>query len=330
MKMSYKIALIVSVVVCILAFAVFKDKSQPEPTRAADIPNGTSQTPEQRKSLRVDSKGDGSLKSMVKANTTAPTNTADRSLAADARSRVLASLAKDAPQDAPQTDTQRPGTTGRSTANATSSDSPLGEGISRTIALARTEPGTPRTLTKIQAAAKASRPDPDSVPGPPQPSDASPRPRVKTLTIGGPRVAVTKSKNAKSQTDNPNTYVVQPGDTFSSIAIKLYQDELRWADISQANPMVEPTRLKVGQVLRLPGASEKLSDQEPVPPGPGAIQTYTIRPGNSLSTVAEKYYGDPTLWRIIYNFNRDKIGENPNAIQAGMTLKVPPKLSGAQ
>ena len=66
------------------------------------------------------------------------------------------------------------------------------------------------------------------------------------------------------------------------------------------------------------------------PPGPGGIQTYTIRTGDSLSTVAETYYGDPTLWRTIYNFNRDKIGENPNAIQAGMALKVPPRVQGAR
>ncbi|GAB4191884.1 MAG: hypothetical protein Kow00105_05960 [Phycisphaeraceae bacterium] len=124
-------------------------------------------------------------------------------------------------------------------------------------------------------------------------------------------------------------YTVQPGDTFSKIAARHYGDESRWFDIAQANPTVDPTRLRVGQTLKLPSPDSLKKHDEPIPPAPGSVQTYTIRPGDSLSTVAQKFYGDPTLWRVIYNFNRDKIGDNPNAIQAGMVLKVPPRVRGA-
>ena len=125
-------------------------------------------------------------------------------------------------------------------------------------------------------------------------------------------------------------YTVQPGDTFSSIAISHYGTEKHWIDIAQANPLVDPTRLKVGQVLRMPDMSTLPPQTEAVPDAPDGVRTYKIRPGDSLSTVAEKFYNDPTLWRTIYNFNRDKIGPNPNAIQAGMTVKVPPRVKGAQ
>ena len=323
MKMSYKIALIVSVVACILAFAVFKGKSQPEPTQAANTPTDQAPAPAERKNLRADSKGDGSLKSMVNAITPASTNGTAGSLASDARNRVLASLNK----ESPGTDPQEPKTADSSQAGDATSTSPLGNGASAAIALARTETATNTTDATPKPATNVSHQDLDAVFGSTDHSDrATP---VKTLTIGATTDANAQPTTAKSEADTPETYIVQPDDTFSSIAVKLYNDELRWADVAQANPEVEPTRLKIGQVLRLPGA-ERLADEETVLPGPGGLQTYTIKPGDSLSTVAQQFYDDPTLWRTIYNFNRDTIGENPNAIQAGMPLKIPPTIKGAR
>ncbi len=140
-----------------------------------------------------------------------------------------------------------------------------------------------------------------------------------------------RSEHTEHRTASAVTlYTVQPGDTFSKIAAKHYGDESRWFDIAQANPTVDPTRLRVGQTLKLPSPDSLKQHDEPIPPAPGSVQTYTIRPGDSLSTVAQKFYGDPTLWRVIYNFNREKIGDNPNAIQAGMVLKVPPRVRGAE
>ncbi|MGD9658432.1 MAG: phosphate ABC transporter substrate-binding protein PstS [Methylocystis sp.] len=49
------------------------------------------------------------------------------------------------------------------------------------------------------------------------------------------------------------TYTVARGDTFKSIAVKLYRDSARWRDIVAANPKLNPRRrLRAGQILKLP------------------------------------------------------------------------------
>ncbi len=321
MKISYKIALIVSVAVCALALVMFMGKNQPDPTQATNAQDSEATTPETRKTLRAGAPGDGSLKSMVKAQTASTSNEPHGTIAEDARSRVLASRTSDATRSGASnsgssaSDTDGP--------QASTAVSPLGSGSSGAIALARTGPGTTKQTTKTTPAKNINQQDLDAALG------SSDRPAVpwpdKTSSSNAPKDSATNTPTASDSTDASGTYLVQPGDTVSSIANKLYNDERRWVDISQAN-FVDPTKLKVGQVLKLPGDRAQLSSEEPAPPGPGGIQTYTIRPGDSLSTVAQEYYGDPTLWRTIYNFNSDKIGKNPNAIQADMVLKIPPAI----
>ena len=41
---------------------------------------------------------------------------------------------------------------------------------------------------------------------------------------------------------------------------------------------------------------------------------YMIRPDDFLSKIAEQEYGDRTVWRQIYNWNRERIGRDPNLI----------------
>lgn len=48
---------------------------------------------------------------------------------------------------------------------------------------------------------------------------------------------------------------------------------------------------------------------------------YTVVSGDSLSKIAAKYYGDRSMWRRIYEDNRDVIS-NPNRIRAGMKIKI--------
>jgi nucleoid-associated protein YgaU len=47
--------------------------------------------------------------------------------------------------------------------------------------------------------------------------------------------------------------------------------------------------------------------------------------GDTLATIAEKVYGDSSLWRPIYDANRSAIGENPDTVRIGTTLRIPPK-----
>lgn len=68
---------------------------------------------------------------------------------------------------------------------------------------------------------------------------------------------------------------------------------------------------------------------------------YRVKPGENLSMIADRLYGDPTLWERLHAENMDVIGASPDAMRAGMVLTVPcmdgrpnaltePKVSDAQ
>lgn len=51
-------------------------------------------------------------------------------------------------------------------------------------------------------------------------------------------------------------------------------------------------------------------------------QTYTVKSGDCLWSIAKKYYGNGASYTKIYNANRDKI-KNPNLIYVGQVLTIP-------
>mgnify|MGYP000869555914 FL=1 len=53
-----------------------------------------------------------------------------------------------------------------------------------------------------------------------------------------------------------------------------------------------------------------------------AVQVYTIKPGDTLSAICRKYYGDASLYPKLASYNGIK---NPHLIYAGNTIKLPDK-----
>jgi nucleoid-associated protein YgaU len=128
------------------------------------------------------------------------------------------------------------------------------------------------------------------------------------------------------------TYTIQPGDTFSSIAREKLGSESKYHLIAEANPMVDPSRLKVGLVIRLPHPDHP-QNNPPVPAGSTPARStagagpaeYTVQSGDTLSRIARVHYGDPNLWEVIYLANKAKIGSNPANLKVGMKLFIPPE-----
>jgi hypothetical protein len=58
-----------------------------------------------------------------------------------------------------------------------------------------------------------------------------------------------------------------------------------------------------------------------VPPSPA--KTHTVVAGDTLSKIAQKFYGNPALWTRIYAANRNIIGSNPNLVRPGQNLVIP-------
>ena len=55
-----------------------------------------------------------------------------------------------------------------------------------------------------------------------------------------------------------------------------------------------------------------------------ATKVYTVVSGDSLSKIARREYGDANAWKRIFEANRDII-KDPDKIQPGQKLKIPPK-----
>ena len=53
------------------------------------------------------------------------------------------------------------------------------------------------------------------------------------------------------------------------------------------------------------------------------IAEHTVIPGDNLSFISEKYYGTQANFRILYEANKDVIGDNMNLIKPGQVLKIP-------
>ena len=51
-------------------------------------------------------------------------------------------------------------------------------------------------------------------------------------------------------------------------------------------------------------------------------QTYTVQPGDTLSKISQKFYGDAGRHMEIYYANRDKI-EDPDKLDVGWELIIP-------
>jgi LysM repeat protein len=102
----------------------------------------------------------------------------------------------------------------------------------------------------------------------------------------------------------PPTHVVQPGDNLYRIG-QLYN--ISWVQIAQANGLVNPNHIYVGQVLTIPATA----------PAPGPQLTHTVQPRETLFLIS-LHYGVP--WMNIASANN--IGA-PYVIYPGQTLVIP-------
>ena len=54
----------------------------------------------------------------------------------------------------------------------------------------------------------------------------------------------------------------------------------------------------------------------------GGMQTYTVKPGDSLSKISQQFYGSAGQYMKIFEANRDQLND-PDQIKPGQTLKIP-------
>lgn len=50
---------------------------------------------------------------------------------------------------------------------------------------------------------------------------------------------------------------------------------------------------------------------------------YTVEKGDTLYSIARKYYGKPWLWRLIWLHGRNRSIKDPNKLRIGQTIYLP-------
>ena len=121
------------------------------------------------------------------------------------------------------------------------------------------------------------------------------------------------------------TYVVAEGDDLWNIAEKFYGSGFNAYDISLANKVSDSSNLEVGIKLVIP----QVTPRQPTIGDISATSTsqvtyvenkYVVQPGDSLSIIAQKVYGDLYAWTRIMTANNLAA---PDTIEAGMVLIIP-------
>lgn len=65
-----------------------------------------------------------------------------------------------------------------------------------------------------------------------------------------------------------------------------------------------------------------MADEEVKDQGDDYTQYHEVVKGDTLWKIAEKYYGDGSLYTNIFEANRDRL-KNPDLIQVGQKLRIP-------
>jgi len=143
--------------------------------------------------------------------------------------------------------------------------------------------------------------------------------RVSTPLPPSPNSMVAETAGEQDQSANAATaasvrpYLVQSGDDLWSLADRFAGGGHNWRVIADANAtaMLDPSaRLTPGSLLMVPS--------EPTP----ALNTITVKHGDTLWGLAGEYLGDPARWHDLYNAN-SKIISNPRMIFPGQVLVLP-------
>jgi LysM repeat protein len=119
-------------------------------------------------------------------------------------------------------------------------------------------------------------------------------------------------------------YVIVKGDTFSTIAKKFHVPTKSLLD---ANPAVQPTKLKIGQTIHIPAVVSTAlamtgTIAAPMTDVGGTGQMYSVKSGDSLTRIASQFGVSVKALRSENSLKTDKI-------VVGQKLRIPGKTSSA-
>ena len=129
-------------------------------------------------------------------------------------------------------------------------------------------------------------------------------------------------------------HTVVKGDTLGEISTKYYGTSRKVTDIRRANGNIDPMRLSIGMDLKIPPLARTVSvastgSQTARPTlaasrrgSATARRTYTVKKGDSLYKIAQRFYGDGTRYKDLLRANRELL-HGSDILQPEMEIVVP-------
>jgi len=156
-------------------------------------------------------------------------------------------------------------------------------------------------------------------------------------------------------------HVIQPGDSFSKLAVK-YFGHAKYTDLIQnANPDLDPRKLLPGKKIVIPPNPEAAAGSAVVPspapsvvppPAPSPMHTgaeparapdlsrmlsarrlpspepaaaeraYTVKAGDNWETLARRFMGTPN-WTELYEHNKERLKGDRRNLRPGLVIELP-------
>ncbi len=189
---------------------------------------------------------------------------------------------------------------------------------------------TPPANSSFEAAPTTSKPivgvaerrgPPATVPRPRNPVQ-SPASTMERRTSGNS--SRTTPREIRKPITRARTHVVAPEDNFSALAERYYGSQSYAGILVQANPNVDPRRMKIGARVRIPplkpddaGAPARSEAREL------GTRRYYVQEGDSLYAIADAKLGTGARWSEIYELNKAVIGADPSSLKVGVVLTLP-------
>ena len=164
-------------------------------------------------------------------------------------------------------------------------------------------------------------PTPSSDTSSPVPSESSEGGSVDASeSTPDPTPTPTPTPKAESKPVASNeVYTIQAGDVIIAIAENWFGESGRHDEIIALNPGVDPAKLQIGQILKMPVKSKPRT--KPVDPTLQSDQ-YRIAPNDNFTKIARAVLGDEARASEIATLNPDL---DPGNLQVGAIIKLPPK-----
>jgi tetratricopeptide (TPR) repeat protein len=117
-------------------------------------------------------------------------------------------------------------------------------------------------------------------------------------------------------------HTVQKGESLSIIAKNYYGDFRKFDVIARYNNIKDATKVRPGQTLRIPTLAGMAAPAAPagIDAKPTGFVWHTIEPGQSISRLAQLYYGDFKQFHLIARYNGM---EDATRVKVGDRVKIP-------